>query len=70
LRTATAQTNVKNYNKQLCRLVEVHEAEPSLIVSHQLPLLSLLAALTGSTIGQRRAAARARSEIESNEANF
>jgi threonine dehydrogenase-like Zn-dependent dehydrogenase len=38
LRMGTGQTNVKNYNRQLCRLIELHKAEPSLIVSHQLSL--------------------------------
>jgi threonine dehydrogenase-like Zn-dependent dehydrogenase len=38
LRMATGQTNVKNYNRQLCRLIEVGKAKPSLIVSHQLSL--------------------------------
>jgi glutathione-independent formaldehyde dehydrogenase len=38
LRMATGQTNVKNYNRQLCRLIEVGKAEPSVIVSHQLSL--------------------------------
>jgi threonine dehydrogenase-like Zn-dependent dehydrogenase len=38
LRMGTGQTNVKNYNRQLCRLIETGKAEPSLIVSHQLSL--------------------------------
>ena len=38
LRMGTGQTNVKSYNRQLCRLIELHKAEPSLIVSHQLSL--------------------------------
>jgi glutathione-independent formaldehyde dehydrogenase len=38
LRMGTGQTNVKNYNRQLCQLIETGRAEPSLIVSHQLSL--------------------------------
>lgn len=38
LRMGTGQTNVKNYNRQLCRLIETGKAQPSLIVSQQLSL--------------------------------
>jgi glutathione-independent formaldehyde dehydrogenase len=32
------QTNVKSYNRRLCRIIETHKAQPELIVSHQLSL--------------------------------
>jgi threonine dehydrogenase-like Zn-dependent dehydrogenase len=32
------QTNVKNYNRRLCRLIHEGKAKPSFIVSHHLPL--------------------------------
>ncbi len=38
LRMATGQTNVKSYNRQLCRLIELGKARPSFIVSHELTL--------------------------------
>jgi threonine dehydrogenase-like Zn-dependent dehydrogenase len=38
LRMATGQTNVKNYNRHLCRLIELGRAKPSFIVSHDLSL--------------------------------
>lgn len=38
LRLGTGQTNVKAYNRQLCRLIHAGKAKPSLIVSHQLSL--------------------------------
>jgi len=34
----TGQTNVKNYNRHLCRLIELGKATPSFIVSHELTL--------------------------------
>ena len=34
----TGQANVKAYNRQLCNLIEVGKANPSFIVSHELPL--------------------------------
>lgn len=34
----TGQTHVKNYNRRLCRLIELGRATPSFIVSHELPL--------------------------------
>jgi len=38
LRVGTGQTNVKNYNRRLCNLIEAGKATPSFIVSHELPL--------------------------------
>jgi glutathione-independent formaldehyde dehydrogenase len=38
LRMGTGQTNVKSYNRRLCRIIETHKAQPELIVSHQLSL--------------------------------
>jgi threonine dehydrogenase-like Zn-dependent dehydrogenase len=38
LHMGTGQCNVKSYNRQLCRLIELGKAKPSLIVSHQIPL--------------------------------
>ena len=38
LRMATGQTHVKNYNRPLCRLIELGKAAPSFIVSHHLSL--------------------------------
>lgn len=38
LRMATGQTNVKSYNRHLCRLIELGKANPSFIVSHELSL--------------------------------
>ncbi len=38
LRMGTGQTNVKAYNRHLCRLIELGKAKPSFIVSHQLSL--------------------------------
>ena len=38
LRIGTGQTNVKSYNRRLCRLIEVGRANPSFIISHALPL--------------------------------
>jgi len=38
LRVGTGQANVKAYNRQLCHLIELGKVEPSLIVSHELPL--------------------------------
>jgi threonine dehydrogenase-like Zn-dependent dehydrogenase len=38
LRIGTGQTNVKNYNRRLCRLIESGKATPSFIISHALPL--------------------------------
>lgn len=38
LRMATGQTNVKHYNRHLCRLIETGRAKPSFIVSHELAL--------------------------------
>ena len=37
-RIATGQANVKSYNRQLCTLISVGKAKPSLIISHELPL--------------------------------
>lgn len=34
----TGQANVKAYNRQLCNLIEAGKANPSFIVSHELPL--------------------------------
>jgi glutathione-independent formaldehyde dehydrogenase len=34
----TGQANVKAYNRRLCGLIEQGKAEPSWIVSHELPL--------------------------------
>jgi hypothetical protein len=34
----TGQTNVKAYNRQLCKLIEDGKARPSFIVSQELPL--------------------------------
>lgn len=34
----TGQANVKAYNRQLCKLIEQGKAQPSWIVSHELPL--------------------------------
>jgi glutathione-independent formaldehyde dehydrogenase len=38
LRIGTGQTNVKSYNRYLCRLIELGKARPSFIVSHHLSL--------------------------------
>jgi threonine dehydrogenase-like Zn-dependent dehydrogenase len=38
LRMGTGQTNVKAYNRQLCKLIEDGKAKPSFIVSQELPL--------------------------------
>lgn len=38
VRAAGGQTNVKAYNRHLCRLIESDRARPSFIVSHELPL--------------------------------
>ncbi len=38
LRMGTGQTNVKNYNRHLCNLIESGKAKPSFIVSHSLSL--------------------------------
>jgi threonine dehydrogenase-like Zn-dependent dehydrogenase len=35
---ATGQTNVKAYNRLLCKLIAAGKASPSVIISHQLPL--------------------------------
>lgn len=35
---ATGQTNVKSYNRQLCRMIESGKVRPSFIVSHRLSL--------------------------------
>ena len=37
-RIATGQANVKSYNRQLCTLISVGKAKPSLIISHELSL--------------------------------
>jgi len=37
-RIGSGQTNVKAYNRHLCRLIESDRARPSFIVSHELPL--------------------------------
>jgi len=37
-RIATGQANVKAYNRKLCNLIHTDKANPSLIVSHELPL--------------------------------
>ncbi len=38
LRMGTGQTNVKSYNRHLCKLIELGKAQPSFIVSHELSL--------------------------------
>jgi len=38
MRMGSGQTNVKAYNRRLCRLIEKGKAKPSFIVSHRLPL--------------------------------
>lgn len=38
LRIGTGQTNVKNYNRRLCNLIEAGKAMPSFIVSHEISL--------------------------------
>jgi glutathione-independent formaldehyde dehydrogenase len=38
LRMGTGQTNVKNYNRHLCNLIQAGKARPSFIISHELPL--------------------------------
>jgi glutathione-independent formaldehyde dehydrogenase len=38
LRMATGQTNVKSYNRQLCRMIESGKVRPSFVVSHRLSL--------------------------------
>jgi threonine dehydrogenase-like Zn-dependent dehydrogenase len=38
LRMGCGQTNVKQYNRRLCRLINEGKAKPSFIVSHHLPL--------------------------------
>lgn len=38
LRMGSGQTDVKRYNRRLCRLIEQGKAKPSFIVSHRLPL--------------------------------
>jgi len=38
LRMGSGQTNVKAYNRRLCRLIHQGRAKPSFIVSHRLPL--------------------------------
>jgi glutathione-independent formaldehyde dehydrogenase len=38
LRMGSGQTNVKAYNRRLCRLIHEGRAKPSFIVSHRLPL--------------------------------
>ena len=38
LKMATGQTNVKAYNRHLCKLIELGKARPSFIVSHELSL--------------------------------
>lgn len=37
-RLGTGQTSVKLYNRYLCKLIEAGKAQPSFIVSHELPL--------------------------------
>jgi glutathione-independent formaldehyde dehydrogenase len=37
-RVATGQANVKAYNRKLCSLIHAGKANPSLIISHELPL--------------------------------
>jgi glutathione-independent formaldehyde dehydrogenase len=37
-RMATGQCNVKTYNRNLCELIAAGKAEPSFLVSHELPL--------------------------------
>jgi threonine dehydrogenase-like Zn-dependent dehydrogenase len=37
-RIATGQANVKSYDRQLCTLISVGKAKPSLIISHELSL--------------------------------
>lgn len=37
-RIGTGQSNVKAYNRRLCDLIHHGKAEPSVIVSHELPL--------------------------------
>ena len=37
-RIATGQANVKAYNRQLCNLIDVGKASPSMIISHELTL--------------------------------
>ncbi|PXV59620.1 Threonine dehydrogenase [Dyella jiangningensis] len=37
-RMGTGQANVKAYNRRLCKLIEAGRANPSFIVSHELPL--------------------------------
>lgn len=37
-RIATGQCNVKSYNRELCELISTGKANPSFIISHELPL--------------------------------
>ncbi len=37
-RMGTGQTSVKQYNRHLCKLIELGKAKPSFIVSHELSL--------------------------------
>jgi glutathione-independent formaldehyde dehydrogenase len=38
LTMGSGQTNVKQYNRPLCALIETGKAKPSFLVSHELPL--------------------------------
>jgi threonine dehydrogenase-like Zn-dependent dehydrogenase len=44
LRLGAGQTNVKNYNRRLCNLIEMDRAKPSFIVPHEPPLAEALKA--------------------------